>query len=907
MVARKIVAALIVLFVIAVGTVSADPLRSNAGFGDSKIFDASYKSDRNPSELSDGYIVITEGKTLVLENADIRVEIKSHSLVQIVSLGADPEFYLLDGRAEFSSQTGFTVRTTVTSYKAEASTTIFVITEDSEETAFVESKSAVATNLITGKVTTIVAGNFIDNARNGSAPEEKSLQEYWAETIAEEPETEAPAEVTVEIPVEATVMAEAAPEPEPVVYSRTISYNGFSVSMEATAGEACITYPSFVTDEEVTGAFAAVAAAYPDFARSITFSFGKQGTVYVYYPESYGEPEFELAAAVLEKELPVYIDGLLAYYAALEQETQKQAAEEQAEANLQPLVKEFIYRGFDAAVTAYVGTGYVTYPVYVSDEELGSCAAALLMMYPEDFGEIRYSVLRPGLAEISYPETYGIDEFNRLTGIVEAELFAYIDSVWVKEEPAKEETAETPVVVAEVQPEPEKTPIETTPRPEEPEEEPVEEEKTGFRFGMEVGVIYGFGNGDEDDDPDTFSAISFLGKRIGIFRKNALAIVNPYISNGNFKFGLHFTFGLKDGKFVSPISFDTKHGLTGYVGSAMHYISVLSYSTENGMLRIAAERNTALDFRSPVFEPFTIGYEKNDKLQLTASFQAGGFEFKAFVEDLEFRNKLNGRSDYAGARASYSFKSFSIGVSALADLKAGLRNMTFYPAADITVPLQFDGLKLEISAQGAVQFASNEIQAVLAKAYVDTITKDWLILGLGVAYNYKAHINEIMNYGPVDVVEQFKGNSLDLTLRAGVEVGPLSLIGKMTIPFSFNGGSTLAYNTVRTKYDKTENITVDTMDIRMQLTLGKFQFNAGVVYNGFAGKAANLVKAILNWSGKKDALFELVNPELSTYYANATFTTEIGTMTFSAFVRADLMRVNSLLVMPLSAGIGFTF
>ena len=884
MVARKSVAALIVLLVILTGTAFASPLKAAAGFGDSKIYDQDYKSVKVPSELSEGFVILTEEKALVLENSDVRVEIEPHSIARIISLNINPEFYLLDGRGEFSSKAGFTVRTTVTSYKAEATTTIYVITEETEETAYVEYRSAVATNLITGNVTTIVAGKYINNAKNGFVPAEKSLQDYWAKSVAQ-------AETKTE------------PEPAPAVYSETISYNGFTARIEATVGEACITYPSFITNEEVAGAFAAVSTEYPEFTQNLTFSFGNAGTAYVYYPQTYGEVEFEQAVGILKGELPAYIDGLLAYYAAQEQAAQEQAAQEQqAETNIQPLVREFTYRGFDASVSAYVGTGFVTYPSYVTDEEMNSCAYNLVQLHPADFSEVRYSILRPGLAEISYPETYGEAEFNRLTDIVEQELYAYIDYVWVTPEPVK-----APEVVAEVQPEVEKTPIETAPRPEETVAAPVEEKKSDFKFGISVGVIYGFGNGE-----DTFSAPQFLNRRIGVFKKNVLAIVDPYISYKNFKFGLHITFGLKDGKFASPLRFDKDHGITGYVSSVMHYISVLDYSTADGKFSIGANRNRELDFRSPIYEPFRLGYDKDDRLQFTLTAKAGGFAFKAFVEDLEFKNKLAGRSDYSGFRASYTFERFDIGVSAVADLKGGIKggikSITFYPAADIVIPLQFGGQTLEISGQLAAQIASGKIQSVLAKAYVDTVTKDWLTLGLGVGFNFKSHINEIMNNGPVDVIEQFKGHSLDLTVRAGVNAGPLEFIAKMTVPFSFNkDGSRLAYNTVLTRSGNIASITADTMDIQIQLTFGKFKFNAGMIYNGFAGKAANLFKSIIKWSGKKAALKALLDPEFSTFYANATFGTEVGSVVLSAFVRADLMRVNGSLVIPLSAGVGFTF
>ena len=93
----------------------------------------------------------------------------------------------------------------------------------------------------------------------------------------------------------------------------------------------------------------------------------------------------------------------------------------------------------------------------------------------------------------------------------------------------------------------------------------------------------------------------------------------------------------------------------------------------------------------------------------------------------------------------------------------------------------------------------------------------------------------------------------------------------------------------------------------MDLSLGAFRFSAGVIYNGFSGRVADLIKALAKREGRRDALVAMLDPEVSTYYALATVGFNAGPTLLQAFVRADLMRVNGTLTVPVSAGIGITF
>ncbi|MBR0519849.1 MAG: hypothetical protein IJJ95_00755 [Spirochaetales bacterium] len=800
---KKVVAVLLLLSMTA-GIVFSAPLAVISG--DAKIYDSTYKSVKNASEASDGYVIKTGAEGVLLENGDVKLSVEPNSLAQIISLDGNPEIYLLDGRAELSSASAFTIRTTVTSYKAEAGTSIYVITEEKEETAYVGTGSATATNLITKEVTQLGAGTYIDNAKAGFTPAQTVLEEYWkkpaqTQQAAQQPAAEAPSSETAQQP----------------------------------AAEA---------------------------------------------------PSSETA--------------------------QQQASTETAGA----LVHTFDYYGFTATVEAYIGQAYISYPPFVTDEELGAAAAAAVAAYPEYTQGITYEILEPGLAVVYYPEAYGPDEFNFAIGLLEGELYAYLDYISAQlyaKEPAPAPAApevkqEEPAVAEQPAPEqttpaPEKTPIETAPRPEEPAPEaPVEKKASDFRFGAALGFIYGFGeDGDEYADP------AFLKDRVGVFKKNFTGIINPYFSYKNFQFGLHFVLNVKNGQFVNPFTFDTEHGVTGYIGSVMKYVSLFSFKTDDGSFNINVSRNNDLDFRSPINEPFRLGFDKEDKLLATMTLQAGGFSIKAFADDLEFTAKRNGRSQYAGVRAAYKLNKFEIGLSAIADVRGGVKEIVFYPGADIVVPLHFGNQDLEISAEGAAQIKSGKIRAILAKAMVNTITDNWFVLGFGAAYNHRSHINEIMNNGPADVIEQFSGKSIDVILKTGVQTGPFSLIGKFTVPLSLTKGQRLAYNTVITKNGKEAYISADTMDIQMDLSLGAFRFSAGVIYNGFSGRVGDVIKALAKSEGRREALVALLDPEVSTYYALATVGFNAGPTFLEAFVRADLMRVSGTLTVPVSAGIGITF
>ena len=268
---KKTLSLILILAVAAVAF--ATPLKPQGGFGDAKVYDSSYKAIRNPQEVSDNFVIKTSSSAVILTGGTISVEVEANSLLQFVSLGDKAVFYLLDGRAIFSTKSDFEVRTPVTSYKAQAGTAIYVITEDVDETAFVNVGKAKATNLITGEVTEISEGQYIDNSQEGFTPVSTTRKDYWTAKApaAEQPAAEQPvAEQTSETVSTETAQAEKKaeqaateqPAQQPVVeepvaetvilevgaLEHTFSYRGIRAILRAYIGVAELEYPEFVTE-----------------------------------------------------------------------------------------------------------------------------------------------------------------------------------------------------------------------------------------------------------------------------------------------------------------------------------------------------------------------------------------------------------------------------------------------------------------------------------------------------------------------------------------------------------------------------------------------------------------------------------------------------------------------------------
>ena len=817
-IAKKTVSLILILAVAAVAF--ASPLKTQAGFGDAKVYDSTYKAVRNPQEILDNYVIRTSSSAVVLNGGKISVEVEGNSLLQFISLGDKAVFYLLDGRAIFSSESAFEVRTPVTNYKAQAGTSLYVITEDVDETAYINKGKAKATNLITGEVTVIGEGQYIDNAQKDFKPVSTTREEYWAAKASAEEQPAAEQKAT--------------PQPE-----------------ETKAPETT-------------------------------------------------QPEEQTSQAAAEEQ-PV------------QQPVVEEPVAETVVLEAGALEHTFLYRGIRAVLRAYIGVAELEYPEFVTDEEIDAAARAAVLTFPETITqEITYEVLEPGLAQIYYPETYGKTEFEMAIYLLDQELPGYIDAVLGPATAPEEQRA---AAQAEEQPEkpaeaPQATVRETieskVEKPTEPvqEQAPAEEtveESKGFRFGATIGFIYGHG-----DRGDYFADPVFMHERVGVFLENYLVIVDPVFSFGNLKFGLHLEADIRSGKVANPIDKFSQGDVTGIVNGVMQFISIFNYT--KGGFSFNVDRTSNLEFRSPIVTRFDRNYDHDNKLLATMKYTNEGFGFTAFFDDLQLNAKLDGRSQFAGARMSYLLGKMEIGMSVIADFGNGFRNAVLYPGGDAVLPFTIKGVgfSLEGGAVAAWPLDKTVTKAAMVEGKFNK-TSGMITFGIGAAYSVRYNFNDIVNNGPTNVISVPRGKSVDLLASIGVNLEHFRFSADIRAPFTIKGDSRLVYNTVKTKYGNTATISADTMNLQADVFFGKFTFTAGAVFNGFAGRVADLIRAFRDADDRRAALAGIVDPEISTIFAKAEFAPSIGPVDLSIYVRADLMTVRSIIAIPLSAGAKISF
>lgn len=940
---KKIIA-VVLITAMAIGSIFASPLTLVGSDGNAKVYDETFKSVDTANSITGNWIIRTEDNVVVFENEGLRLKIGEYSLVRILSLDdATPVVYLLDGwlGATAAETVSVTINTPVTVYSANAGSTIVVLSSKTAENGYVYKGSATFINEVTSAITEVQEDMYLDLAQSSAIIEKPEDGTEIAITIekflAEEPKTEAE---TVE-----TVVAETTEEVETEVIiaplTKTFSYGGYEATITAYIGKAYIEYPSFVTAQEIYDAAAAAYSAYGAYLDGVYVQVVEDGLAVVTYPETYGEPEFNFAMSLLEKELPYYIASLFAQPSV---ESTEEVEEDQfviaqiepkskptskTQTIIVPLTKTFSFAGYEATITAHPGKAYIEYPTFVTAQEIYDAAAAAYSAYGAYLNDVYIQVVEDGLAVVTYPETYGEPEFNFAISLLDKELPYYIASVLgielnvesasVVAEATTEETTEaiaeevpteTTEAVAEVttevsveasadvkEEEKESEAVETTPQVPAPPvvEKPVE--KKGAKFGATIGVVYG--QYTEGSEFKPFIDKNII-RKIGFAPKNVVVNVDPYLTVGNFTIGLHASINVLDLK--GSFTFTTDQGAIGYVSSVAKYVGRINYNGDKFNLDI--DRNHSVESSSPVFYCLDKAFDSNNSLVATESLKLGFVTIGAFVDDLQFSNLLNGKNQFAGLSLSTGSKTVDVNASVIASIYS-LKNIDFYPAIDATAKISNgEKLNVDIYAGIASLFNSNTSSSlnILAKTKLTLNTKAFSF-GIGAAYNKGKHISNTVNNSPVTVVTAFEGQSIDVLLSTGLNLGVFSLNGSMSIPLSLNGGEKLAYNTVKTRSGNQIDITADVLSLSAALTFENLSLSGGILFAGFTGRVSELVEAYKNNTGKNAALAGLVDSELATMYAQMT----VNFGGFEAYLRGDLATINGSKNVATSFGASFTF
>ena len=285
-----------------------------------------------------------------------------------------------------------------------------------------------------------------------------------------------------EAPVEEEIVAVEEPEAEiAVVYSpvsQKYTFAGYELSVVADKGHAVISYPSIIAKADIDAAAQAAVAAYGkayDLSGVYYDVNEKEHVLTVYYPESWGMEELALAEQIIMKELPGYA---AAAYAALQPAKEETPVEEEivAEEVVEPAfyTRDIELYGYKASIIATGNKVGIEYPSFVTTAEVRAAAEAVYAAYGQYLQGSTLDIYDgDGFAILTLAYDLTEADFNYAADLVEAQLPAYVQSLFAQA-PAEEEPAEVEevAVVAEAPAVEEPAPVEEV-----KEEAPVVEEQ----------------------------------------------------------------------------------------------------------------------------------------------------------------------------------------------------------------------------------------------------------------------------------------------------------------------------------------------------------------------------------------------------------------------------------------------
>ncbi len=325
------------------------------------------------------------------------------------------------------------------------------------------------------------------------------------EPVVEQPASEPVEEPAKEEPLVEEPLAEPAIE-EPVAqsYARTINLYGYEATVEAYENIVEISYPNFVTYEEVEAAAAVAYEAFSQYlAGSVLYVDASAGTAVLTLAEIPSEADFNYALDLVETALPVYVASLFQEPATEEPEVVPvvESKAEEVETTVELVIEEpvrleveakpeaevvvsyvpvekkyTLFTEGDITVVADKGKATITYPAeYISEADIATAALAAFEAYSSvyDLSAVYYSV-EDGILTLYYPVEWGTEELALAESSVMQVLPGYVEAVIASYAPKAEEP-----VVEEVTAQVVEQPVEEKPATElvsEPAAQPVVEE-----------------------------------------------------------------------------------------------------------------------------------------------------------------------------------------------------------------------------------------------------------------------------------------------------------------------------------------------------------------------------------------------------------------------------------------------
>ena len=213
---------------------------------------------------------------------------------------------------------------------------------------------------------------------------------------------------------EAPAAEPEAPAAEPVAEAAaeewTITFFGYEAKISYADKVATITYPSFVTNEEILDAAAAAYAAYGAYLQG-TFLEVDNGVAYLTFPVDISSEDLDAAVNMIAADLPAYIDSVL----------------------FPEINRTVEVYGFEVNVSYKDQVAKITYPAVITRAEVAEAAATAYQAYSQYLQGTELSI-GDGEAYLTFPVAITEEDIDYAVALIGAYLPAYIDAVLAQAE-----------------------------------------------------------------------------------------------------------------------------------------------------------------------------------------------------------------------------------------------------------------------------------------------------------------------------------------------------------------------------------------------------------------------------------------------------------------------------------------
>ena len=243
--------------------------------------------------------------------------------------------------------------------------------------------------------------------------------------VIAEPVAEPAAETATEPVVEPSGEPEVEPVVEAVKYvpveKKYTLFTEGDITVVADKGKATITYPAqYITEDDID---AAALAAYEGFSSiydlSEVYYEVEDGVLTIYYPESWGVEELAVAEKAVMDVLPAYVEAVLASATTAEIETSAEYA-----------ATISVY-GYDFNIEAYENVIEITYPSFITYDEIKAAAEAAYEAYSDYLeGSVLYVDSANATAVLTLAATPSNEDLSYVVSVLDVALPAYIASLY---------------------------------------------------------------------------------------------------------------------------------------------------------------------------------------------------------------------------------------------------------------------------------------------------------------------------------------------------------------------------------------------------------------------------------------------------------------------------------------------